>query len=97
MKTPQQCENMTQIREAIDELDDRIVEAVALRARYVKEAARFKKNETEVKDTNRVKAVIESKKSLALHYGVSPELIASLYEMMIEYFVNEELREWSSR
>lgn len=97
MKTPQQCENLLDIRAAIDDLDRTIVESIALRARYVKEAARFKKDEGGVKDPDRVAAVIASKMALAEECGVSAELIGSLYKIMIEYFVNEELREWKTK
>ncbi len=38
----------------------------------------------------RVARVIASKRKLAEELGVSPDLIGSLYGMMIEYFIGEE-------
>jgi len=54
----------------------------------------YKNNETEVRDSKRVEKVIESKKTLAKESGVSPELIARIYEMMINFFINQEMNEW---
>jgi len=96
MKTPDECTNMDDIREAIDSLDNQIVKSIASRANYVHAAAKFKKNEAAVKDETRVQKVISSKKDLARKYGASPELIGNIYTMMIDFFVNEEMTEWKN-
>ena len=97
MKEPDKCENMDDIRLAINLIDKEIVRKIALRAKYVKAAAKYKKTENQVKDEKRVKAVIEPKKSLAKEFGVSPDLISNIYDMMINYFINEEMKEWKNR
>jgi len=94
MKKVKECKNMQDIRFAIDQIDKKIVESIALRAEYVHEAAKFKNSESEVKDDDRVKNVIESKKALADKYGISPVLISNIYKIMIDFFINEEMKEW---
>lgn len=94
MKEPDKCEGMIDIRAAIDQIDKEIVEKIALRSKYVSAAAKYKKNENEVRDSGRVEKVIESKKALAKEFGISPELISGIYEMMINFFINEEMKEW---
>jgi len=94
MIKPNECQDMGDIRSAIDELDNNILKLMSQRLEYVKEASRFKKDETDVRDANRVTAVIESKKKLAIEYGLSPELVANIYELMIANFIEEELVEW---
>jgi isochorismate pyruvate lyase len=91
---PEDCKNMEEIRYEIDFIDKQIVELIAHRAKYVKEASKFKKSENAVRDEERVKKVIESKKQLALEYNISTALIGEIYKTMIEYFVNQELEEW---
>ncbi len=54
----------------------------------------LKKSETAVKDVNRVKKVIDSKKTLAIKYGASPDLIGNLYKMMIDFYVSQEMKVW---
>jgi isochorismate pyruvate lyase len=97
MKKAKDCENMIDIRGAIDEIDNKIVELISIRSGYVHEAAKFKKDEKAVRDLDRVKKVIKSKRELAIKYGASPELIGNLYSMMIDYFVSEELKEWKTQ
>jgi len=94
MIKPNECQDIGDIRNAIDKLDNNIIKLMSQRLQYVKEASRFKKDETDVRDANRVSAVIASKKKLAIEYGLSPELIANIYELMITNFIEEELVEW---
>lgn len=96
VKEAKECKNMGDIREAIDIIDNSIVELIANRSNYVYEAAKFKKSEAAVKDISRVKKVLESKKELAVKYGASPELVGNLYEIMIDFFVSQEMKEWKS-
>lgn len=94
MKKPAECNSMKEIREAIDHIDNNIVELIALRSRYVQKAAEFKKSETAVRDPERVEKVISSKKTLAEKYGISPDLVGNIYAIMIDFFVSEEMKEW---
>jgi len=97
MIEPKKCKDMNDIRSAIDEIDADIVKMISKRSEYVYEASKFKKDETAVKDSNRVAKVIKSKKELAIKHGVSPELIGDTYKMMIDFFIKEELKEWNKR
>jgi len=96
MKKPDECSNMEDIRKEIDLIDDKIVELISKRAKYVDNAAKFKKDKVAVRDKNRVATVINSKKKLAQKYGISPNLIGDIYEKMIDYFVNEEIKRWET-
>lgn len=96
MKKAIECENMIDIRNEIDVIDSKIVELIAKRAEYVKAAAKFKNDEDAVRDVKRVEAVIDSKKNLAREHGVSTSLVAKIYSIMIEHFINEEISEWHS-
>jgi isochorismate pyruvate lyase len=96
MKKPEDCVDITEIRKAIDSIDNRIVELVANRSKYVKEIVKFKKDKKAIEAPDRVREVINSKKNLAVKYGASPVLIEKIYKDMIDFFINEELREWKS-
>jgi len=97
MKDARDCIDITEIRTAIDSIDNQIVELIAIRSKYVKEAAKFKKDEKAVSDSNRVQKVIGSKKELAEKCGAPPELIEKIYNIMIDFFINEEMKEWKSK
>jgi len=96
MKKPEDCVDITEIREAIDSIDDRIVELIANRSKYVKEIVKFKKDKKAIKAPDRAQEVINSKKNLAAKYGISPVLIEKIYRYMIDFFINEEIKEWES-
>jgi len=97
MLKPSDCKNMNDIRNAIDRIDESIVELIAKRSQYVLKASEFKKSEKAVKDSKRVKEVIETKKELAKKYNVSSTLIETIYEKMIEHFIKEEMQEWKQK
>lgn len=46
MKTPDDCENMTEIRTEIDPLDHQVIALLGRRFAYVKAASKFKTSET---------------------------------------------------
>ncbi len=97
MKKPQDCLNMQEIRAEIDAIDQQIVALISERGLFVHQAATFKTDEVSVKDEERVKAVIDSKKKLALSYGISPELIGSIYQLMINHFIQEEMKAFNEQ
>lgn len=96
MKKPEKCADIKEIREAIDSIDNKIVELIAKRAKYVKEIVKFKKDKKAIKAPGRAREVINSKKELAVKYGVSSALIEKIYKYMINFFINEEIKEWES-
>ena len=97
MIEPKECQDMGDIRSAIDELDQNIIKLMSKRLKFVREASRFKKDEVAVRDSNRVREVIESKKKLAIEHDLPPEFIGNIYEMMIDSFIEEELKEWKAK
>ena len=88
-----ECHSLAEVREAIDTLDDQIVELIAKRNNYVKQAARFKETIDQVKAPERIDAVIQRLRRKALDLDLSPNLIADLYRMMIDEMVETEIAE----
>jgi len=88
-----ECHSLAEVREEIDKLDDKIVELIAKRNQYVKQAARFKNTIAEVKAPDRVDAVIQRLRRKALDLDLSPNLVADLYRMMIDEMVETEIAE----
>lgn len=96
MKSPEECQNIGEVRSAIDFIDNEIVRLISERGKYVKRASVFKTSEAAVRDAERVAEVIRSKKALAAKYHTSEDLIERIYSTMINYFVDSELDEWKS-
>ena len=87
------CNSLKEVREEIDRLDDRIVELIAERNQYIKQAARFKNTIAEVKAPDRIDAVIQRLRRKALDLDLNPNLVAELYRRMIDEMVETEIAE----
>lgn len=88
-----ECQSLAEVRDEIDKLDDQIVELIAKRNNYIKQAARFKNTIEEVKAPERIDAVIQRLRHKALELDLSPNLIADVYRMMIDEMVETEIAE----
>ncbi len=93
MKTPK-CNSLEEVRSAIDLLDDQIVELIAKRNSYIKQAASFKDTVEEVKSEERIDYVIQKARVKALEYNLSPNLVEELFRIMIEEMVESEIAEF---
>ena len=91
------CDTLEQLREEIDKVDDKIVELIALRNAYIKQAAHFKQSVEEIKSDERIDDVINRVRHKALSLGVSPNMIADLYKHMIDEMVETEIAELRNR
>ncbi len=81
---------MAELRIEIDTLDEAIVEILALRKSYMDQAASIKKNRNLIRDEERIKDVIEKVTRHAKRTDVDPELLATVYKIMIEWSINYE-------
>lgn len=88
------CQSLEEVRHYIDGLDDQIVELIAARNAYVKQAANFKHSVEEIKANERMEAVMDRVRSRAMEFGVSPNLLTKLYSIMIDAMVESEISEF---
>ena len=93
MQTPK-CNSLEEVRSAIDLLDDQIVELIAKRNSYIKQAAGFKDTVEEVKSEERIDYVIQKARVKALEYNLSPNLVEELFRIMIDEMVESEIAEF---
>ena len=91
------CDTLEELREEVDKVDDRIVELIALRNAYIKQAANFKQSVDEIKSDERIDDVINRVRHKALSLGVSPNMVADLYKQMIDEMVETEIAELRNR
>ena len=89
-----ECNSLEELRGYIDRLDDQIVELIAERNSYVKQAAHFKHSVEEIKGAERMEAVMDHVRSKAMELGVSPNLVSTLYKYMIDEMVEAEIAEF---
>lgn len=88
-----ECQSIEQVREQIDALDRRIVQLLAERSGYVRQAARFKADADAVRAPQRVEQVIAKVRALAAENGAPVEVVEQVYRAMINAFIDAELAE----
>jgi isochorismate pyruvate lyase len=91
---PEDCTTMAEVREGVDEVDQAIVDLLALRFGYMEAAARIKKTRGEVRDEARKADVLAKVDAAADEAGLDRELVAGLYEQLIEASIAHELEEF---
>ena len=88
------CNSLEEVRENIDKIDNEIIKLIAERGNYVMQASAFKKDENDVKDTERVEKVIAKVRTKAQEYGANPDMVEALYREMIARFIAMEMSEF---
>jgi len=91
--------DLTEIRDAINVIDERIVKLIGERQAWVEQAGRLKRNQGEdaVRAPARVDAVISRVRLLAVPAGASPEVVERIYRALIASFVDLELESTAAR
>lgn len=96
MKAPNECLNMQHIRAEIDAIDRQIINVFSKRFEYVKAASKFKTSETSVKAPERFKSMLQQRRIWA-EEGLNPDVIGKLYQDLVNYFIEEELKHWQAK
>jgi isochorismate pyruvate lyase len=94
MKTPDECENMLDVRAEIDQLDRQVIALLSQRFAYVKVAAKFKTSETSVKAPERFQAMLKQRRVWAEEEGLSADAIEKMYRDLVTHFIDEEMKHW---
>ena len=91
------CDTLEELREEIDKVDEKIVELIAIRNDYIKQAAKFKHTIDEIKADDRIESVLNHVRHKALTLGVSPNMVVDLYKEMIDAMVETEIAEFRNK
>ena len=91
MKLPHDCTNIEDVRREIDTIDNEIIGLIGKRFAYIQEIIKYKSNVDEVYAKDRYNAVINQRREIALKYNLNPDVIESLYRILMDYFIKEQL------
>lgn len=87
MKTPAECNSLSEVRAAIDGIDEQVIALLGRRADYVKAAARFKAGESEVAAPERLAAMLRVRRGWAEREGLSADVVEKMYRDLVTYFI----------
>ena len=94
MEEIKECKSLEEVREEIDKVDAAILELIAKRKNYIKQAAKFKHSIEEIKTDERIDKVLSNARHNALRLGVSPDLVTKIYKAMIDDMVETEISQF---
>jgi isochorismate pyruvate lyase len=91
MMPPAQCQTMSDVRAAIDALDDQLVALLASRVGYVERAAALKPAlGIPARAPDRVAQVLSRVEAQAAACGLPKDLADRLWRLMIDWAINHE-------
>ncbi len=90
-KKPLACENIQEIRDALDQIDLEIVKLFALRNKYVKEIVKFKSGDKSIVASERRDLVLKQRKTWAQESGLDPEMMEEIFKLHIEKNIQMQL------
>jgi isochorismate pyruvate lyase len=96
-KKPETCVSIEEIRDAIDSIDNEIIQLFAERYKYVKEIVKFKHDEEGIIAEERRDAVIEQRALWAKEYGLDHQVFEAIYKTLINSNIKKELEILKSR
>ncbi len=82
--------DLAEVRERIDAIDVQIVALLAERGRWVKDAARFKRDAFQVSAPQRQQQVFDKVRRLAEEKGAYPEVVEAAYRALVAGFIARE-------
>ncbi len=80
------CKNLEQVRQCIDDIDDRLLDLLSERSAYVRQVIRFK-NRDQIVDLPRIEQIIAAMRKGALQRDLDPDMVEGIWRMMIDRFI----------
>jgi isochorismate pyruvate lyase len=94
IRDPADCTTMTEVRAGVDDVDRQVVALLRRRFAYMDAAARIKPERSAVRDEWRKADVLAKVDAAAADLGVDRQLLARIYEDLIETSIAHELEEY---
>ncbi|MBS0465635.1 MAG: chorismate mutase [Proteobacteria bacterium] len=91
----QPCNSMQDVRRFIDALDDVLVPLLVTRGGYMTQAARIKQSDTQVRDEDRIEAIVARVRARATVEGGDADMLEAIYRSMMEAYIAYEHREFA--
>ncbi len=90
-KAPQECSNIAEVRNEIDNIDKVIISLISQRFEYVKEVVKYKsKDSASIEASDRRQQMLSHRREWAEQNGLSADVIENIYDTLVTYFIEEE-------
>ncbi|MEP3429131.1 MAG: chorismate mutase [Roseibium sp.] len=97
LKSPSDCNSKTDIRTAIDAIDEELLQTLARRQTYVRRMADLKQHPDQAFDHERIETMVDALKSRAKTLGLEGEQVELVWRALIDWNVAFEKRSIAAR
>ncbi len=94
MKSPEDCQTMSEVRAGVDATDRELVALLDRRFGYMRAAARIKPSRDAVRDEDRKASVIAAARADAEARGLPADAVAQIWEDLVEASIAYEFEFW---
>ena len=94
IRDPADCSTMTEVRAGVDDVDRQVMVLIKRRFGYMDAAARIKPDRSAVRDEWRKADVLAKVDASAAELSLDRQLMAKLYEQLIEASIAHEFAEF---
>ncbi len=91
----QACNSMQDVRRHVDALDDLLVPLLVQRSGYMTQAAGIKQELNQVRDEERIEAIVERVRARTKAEGGEPAVLEAIYRSLMEVCISFEQREFA--
>ncbi len=88
------CNSLLEVRDEIDKIDTQLVNLIAERSHFVRQAASFKNSIDEITADDRMDFIVQKVRNKAIALGISANMISELFTIMINDMVELEISEF---
>ena len=89
------CHTMQDVRREVNALDDVLVPLLVERVGYMTQAARIKQGAEQVRDEERIQAIVDRVRARTQIEGGEPDVMEAIYRSMMEAYIAHEHREFA--
>jgi isochorismate pyruvate lyase len=97
MTTFKTSANIGDLRQSVNALDREIIRLLGERVRFASSAVRFKGSEEQIRNPEHLAEFFAQRRAWAEEYGVAPQVISDIYEVITENSIAIQLKLWASR
>jgi chorismate mutase len=95
--SPKNKKKLLILRRKLDLVDNKLLNLLKIRSRYVKNVLSLKEFKKEIIDKKRIKIILTNIKSKSIKKGIDPKISQRIWKNMIYAFIDYEYRNFKNK
>ena len=95
--SPKNKKNLLILRKKLDYIDNKLLNLLKIRAKYVKNVLLLKEFKKEIIDKKRIKIILKNVKNKSKKKGIDPKISNRIWKNMIYAFIDYEYRNFKKK